>query len=158
MIGNLIKPLVLGALVLTAANGLAAAAQHGGVGKGGGMMSSEMRAAKIEGRIAFLKAALAIKDNQLDAWNAYANGLRAQKHKGHGMRGSHGGGMRGSHGGDKGKGGGKTAVQKIDARIAMMQTHIAALEALKPLATALYAVLDDDQKKMANKLLMKKHH
>jgi hypothetical protein len=160
MIGKVIGPLVLGILVLTATFGMASAAQHGGGGKGGGKMGAEMRAAKIEGRIAFLKAALGIKENQLAAWNAYADGLRAQKHKGHSSRGSHGGGKgKGKgHGDGKGHGGNKTAMEQMDSRIAMMQTHIADLEALKPLATALYAVLDDDQKKMANKILMKKGH
>ncbi len=164
MIGKVIRPLVLGILVLTASFGMASAAQHGG--SGGGKMGAEMRAAKIEGRIAFLKAALGIKENQLAAWNAYADGLRAQKHKGHSSRGSHGGGKgkgdakgkgNGKGHGD-GHGGNKTAMEQMDSRIAMMQTHIADLEALKPLAAALYAVLDDDQKKMANKVLMKKGH
>jgi len=170
MIGKVLRPLVLGILVLTATFGMASAAQHGGSGggKGGGKMGTEMRAAKIEGRIAFLKTALGIKENQLAAWNAYADGLRAQKHKGHSSRGSHGGGKgdgkgkgKGAgkgHGDGKGHGGNKTAMEQMDSRIAMMQTHIADLEALKPLATALYAVLDDDQKKMANRILMKKGH
>ena len=158
MIGNAIKPFVLGILVLAATFGMASAAKHGG----GGKMGTEMRAAKIEGRIAFQKTALGIKENQLAAWNAYADGLRAQKHKGHRSRGSHAGG-KGKHSGKgpsdgKGHGGDKTAMQKMDARIQMMQTHIADLEALKPLTEALYAVLDDDQKKMANKVLMKRGH
>jgi len=166
MIGKTMRPYLLGALALTAASGMAAAQQGGGSGAaghgmaGGGMMGRGMtggvlkpeqrRAAAAEGRIAFLKSALGIKENQLEAWNAYADALRAKKSTGRGMRGS------GMMGGGKGKAAHTTAMQQIDKRIERMEASIADLKALKPRADALYKVLDDDQKKKANALLLRR--
>ncbi len=94
------------------------------------------------GRVAFLKAELAITDQQKDAWDAYAAALKKALE---GMQNMHATMMTMMQA--------KSPVERLDARIAAMDSRLTALKELKPPLANLYAVLSDDQKKKADELM-----
>jgi hypothetical protein len=49
--------------------------------------------------------------------------------------------------------GAQSPVQRLDRHLTMMEGRVAALKEVKPALANLYAALDDNQKKAANKLL-----
>lgn len=138
---------------------------HGmmGAGKGGGMMGrggmmgmmgrgcpmmgmmmgrgGEMPMYR-EGRVAFLKAELAISDAQEKAWDAYAEALKTNMQSMHEMRKT----MMAARAG-------KTPVERLDARVSAMESRVKSLKEIKPALSALYDSLSDDQKKKADALL-----
>lgn len=97
----------------------------------------------VEGRIAFLKAEFGITEAQLPKWTAYADALRATAKT---MRGAMMNGM----------GGGKPMAMpaRMDAMVAMMTARLETLKSTTAAAKALYAVLTDAQKKLADDLIM----
>jgi hypothetical protein len=95
-----------------------------------------------EGRVAFLKAELAITDAQKGVWDAYADALKRNLASMQGMRET----MRTVFEA-------KTPVERLDAHIAAMDTRLAALKDIKPALVNLYAALSADQKKKADELL-----
>lgn len=97
----------------------------------------------VEGRIAFLKAELGITEAQLPKWTAYADALRATAKT---MRGAMMNGMAG----------GKPMAMpaRMDAMVAMMTARLETLKSTTAAAKALYAVLTDAQKKLADELIM----
>ena len=95
-----------------------------------------------EGRIAFLKAELAITDAQNAAWEAYAAQIRKNLTSMQDMQKTMMSMMDA-----------KSPVERIDARIAMMEKRTQALKEIKPALAALYAGLSADQQKMADQLL-----
>jgi hypothetical protein len=95
-----------------------------------------------EGRIAFLKAELAITDAQEGAWKAYADALRKNL-----------AGMQGMHAKMMAMMGAKTPVERLDAHVAAMEGRLQALKDMKPTLSGLYALLSDEQKKKADALL-----
>lgn len=106
---------------------------------GGGMMAPHEH---VEGRLAFLKAELAITAAQESAWSAFAAAARkASKEMGMGM-----GTMPGAPTGGW--------LGMLDRQEKMMTSRLASLRALKAPAMALYAALTDDQKKIADKLMI----
>jgi hypothetical protein len=107
-----------------------------------GMMTGAAEGTFAEGRIAFLKAELAITDAQKPAFDAYAEVLRSNLQNMHSMRQS----MMGMTMA-------KTPVERLETHLAMMEGRIASLREVKPKLEALYATLSDDQKKKANALL-----
>jgi LTXXQ motif family protein len=112
------------------------------MGKGmmqGGMMHSRPM---MEGRLAYIKADLEITDAQTDAWNAYAEAIRARHAS---MEGMHADMMKAKESGN--------AVERMDARIKATEAKLESLKALKPATEGLYAVLTDAQKERADKLL-----
>lgn len=115
---------------------------HGMMGQGMmdhmGMMYGPM----LEGRLAYIKAELAITDAQSAAWNGYVSAAKARAS---GMQGMHETMMKTMQSG--------TAVARMDAHIKAMEGMTEALKALKPATEALYAVLTPDQKKKADLLL-----
>jgi hypothetical protein len=124
---------------------------------GGGMMGGMMQgygmmggcpmmgagaAAHAEGRVAFLKAELAITDQQKGAWDAYAAAIKKNLA---GMESMHETMMKIMQA--------KTPVERLDAHIAAMDARVASLKEIKPALAALYATLSDDQKKKADDLM-----
>jgi hypothetical protein len=95
-----------------------------------------------EGRVAFLKAELAITDAQASVWEAYAAALKKNMQGMQGMRET----MMAARAG-------KTPVARLDAHVTAMQGRLQALKDLKPMLTSLYDALSDDQKKTADQLL-----
>jgi hypothetical protein len=103
-----------------------------------GMMHGPM----LEGRLAYIKAELAITDAQSTVWNEYVTAVKARAPSMQGMRDTM---MQAMQSG--------TATARMDAHIKAMETMTEALKALKPATEALYAVLTPDQKQKADKLL-----
>jgi hypothetical protein len=95
-----------------------------------------------EGRIAFLKAELAITDAQKGAWDAYASALAKNLQGMQAMRQTMAKVMEA-----------KTSVERLDAHIAAMDARLASLKEVKPALAALYVALGDEQKKKADQIL-----
>ena len=110
-------------------------------GPGGGM--EMMPGQHIEGRIAFLKAELGITEAQMPQWNALADARRtAEKSMQAAMTANMGAAMP------------ATAPARADAMVAMMTAKLDAMKRVVPAGKALYAVLTDAQKKVADDLAM----
>ena len=103
---------------------------------GGGM------ATHAEGRIAFLKAELAITDVQKVAWDGYAAALSKNLQT---MPGTRQIMMKTMEA--------KSPVERLDSHITAMEGRVEALKAVKPTLGALYTVLSLDQKNKADQLL-----
>ncbi len=95
-----------------------------------------------EGRIAFLKAELAITDAQNAAWEVYAAQIRKNLTGMQDMQKTMMSMMEA-----------KSPVERIDARIVMMEKRTQALKEIKPALAALYTGLTADQQKKADQLL-----
>lgn len=141
---------------------------QGGMGQGGmgqGMMMScdhmpmmgGMQSGRhIEGRIAFLKTELKITDAQIPQWNAYATALRANATRMQALRAEMMSKGMMSHGmmshGQAGKG------PSVPEHLAWAEQHMAAhmemLGEIKGPLSDLYGVLNDEQKHLADELLM----
>ena len=115
-----------------------------GMMRGGGMMGmmESCGAAYSEGRIAFLKAELAITDQQKGVWEAYAAAIKKNLEGMQGMRATMMKDMQA-----------KSPVERLDAHVAAMESRLAALKELKPALGNLYSALSEDQKKKADELL-----
>ena len=94
------------------------------------------------GRIAFLKAELEITDSQKPVFDAYAAVLKDNLQNMHAMRQTMMGAMSA-----------KTSVERLDARLSMMEGRTASLRKVKPKLESLYAALNDEQKKKADAVL-----
>jgi hypothetical protein len=111
--------------------------------QGHGMMGRQPRmGAMVDGRLAYLKGELEITDAQAAAWEGYASAVKARIDLMKGMHESMFEIMQ--------KG---TATERMDARIAGMEAMLEAMKAMKPATEALYAVLSDEQKKVADELI-----
>ena len=118
--------------------------QHGGMMPMMGMGMMGM-ADHVEGRIAFLKAELKITDAQLSQWNTFADSIRSNAQRMGEMRGTMmQGGMMGQT---------ATAPDRLDRMEKMMTAMVEAVRSAKAALGPLYAVLSDEQKKMADTLL-----
>lgn len=109
---------------------------------GGCPMLGEGSSPHSEGRVAFLKAELGITDAQKAVWDDYAKALK-QNFSSMQMGGQPMMGMMGAG----------SPVEKLDARLAMMEGRVTALKALKVPLTALYSALSPEQKATADRLL-----
>jgi hypothetical protein len=106
---------------------------------GKGMMHSRPM---MEARLAYAKADLEITDDQMDAWNAYADAVRKRHDI---MEGVQTDMMKAMKSGN--------VVDRLDARIKLTETGLESLKALKPATEGLYNALTDAQKKKADELL-----
>jgi hypothetical protein len=107
-----------------------------------GMMAGANATPEIEDRVASLKTELAITDTQNDVWTAYAAAFKKDLES---MRTAHETMMKTM--------GAQSPVQRLDRHLTMMEGRVTALKEVKPALANLYAALDDNQKKAANKLL-----
>lgn len=107
-----------------------------------GTMMGADTATHAEGRIAFLKAELAITDAQKGAWDAYAAALEKNLAGMQAMRPTMMKVMEA-----------KTPVERLDAHIAAMDGRLASLKEVKPVLDKLYAALSADQKAKADQIL-----
>lgn len=107
-----------------------------------GMTMGADTSAFAEGRIAFLKAELAITDAQKGAWETYAAALKKNLQGMQAMRETMGKVMEA-----------KTPVERLDAHIAAMDSRLASLKEVKPALAGLYGTLNDEQKKKADQIL-----
>lgn len=114
----------------------------GGCPMMGGRMAGNM-GMHADGRIAFLKAELAITDAQKDAFDAYAAAVRKNLDQ---MKSRHEAMMK-----VKGDG---TAPERLDRHIGAMESRVASLKEMKEPLGKLYAALSGEQQKKADDLLM----
>ncbi len=119
----------------------------GGMPHMGGMMDHmammQMMGERTEGRLAFIKAELAITEAQLPAWNAYADVVRAEA-----KRRSAGKPMMG-HGAVPAA----TWIDRLTLQEQDMEQRLDSLRRLKGVSAALYAALSATQKKTADEVL-----
>jgi hypothetical protein len=122
----------------------------GGMGQmrqmmGSGMMGGGMAMAPfshIEGRIAFLKAELAITDAQAPQWSAFADVLRDRAKT---MRDSMSDMVKSDQP--------VNAADRTEAMVKIMSAHLESMKTFAAAEKALYAVLTDAQKASADELL-----
>lgn len=107
------------------------------------MLAMRMMRNRPEGRLAFLKAELAITDAQLPQWNAYADVVRAEA-KAH---------TGGNHGMMMGSAKAQTWPERIAAREHELHQNLEAVRKQQAAAAALYDALTDVQKKTADELM-----
>jgi hypothetical protein len=109
------------------------------------MMSAQtgMMASHVEGRIASLKTELKITDGQTPQWNRFADALRDTAKS---MNGMHEQMMQASQG--------VTLPEQLDRREKLMSGHLASLKTLKDALGSLYSSFSDEQKKIADGLMI----
>jgi hypothetical protein len=103
------------------------------------MMGGDMQAMSDQ-RIATLKTQLVITPEQQATWDTYAAALKKNVT-----------GMQAMHQTMKTGMSAKTPVERLDARVAAIETRLAAMKEVKPALSNLYASLSDEQKKKADK-------
>ena len=106
------------------------------------MMGQGNVAGHVEGRIAFLKTELKITEAQLPQWNEFAEALRANAHR-----------MTGMHGMMSQSGAAMSAPERVDRMETMLTDMLESVRTTKAALTPLYAVLTDEQKKLADDLI-----
>lgn len=106
------------------------------------MMNSGNAETHAAGRIAFIKAELAITDAQQSAWENYAIVL---KKKLEGMKAMRSGMMANMKV--------KSPVERLSAHISAMENRLVGLKEEKPVLEKLYATLSEEQKNKADKIL-----
>ena len=112
-------------------------------GMGAGMMTGqEDLKAMVEGRLAYVKTALSITEEQATAWKAYEEAARADVQS---MQTVHQAMMTAMQSG--------SAIDRMQTHITMMQARLDALKVLEPAAETLYQALTPEQKKKADTLL-----
>jgi recombinational DNA repair ATPase RecF len=109
---------------------------------GHGMMGQGDLKAMVEGRLAYVKTALGITDDEAAAWKAYEEASRANVQS---MKSAHQAMMSAMQSG--------SAIDRMQSHISMMQARLDALKALQPAAEALYKALTSEQQKKADALL-----
>lgn len=129
-------------------------ATGGGAGGHGGMMMGHMMCRTtehVEGRLAYLKAELKLTDAQTPQWNAFADAVKSSTQKAgqacasmHEHGGSESSGMSGMSGG---------VLQHLGMMEKMMGAHLEEIRAIKAAAEPLFAVLTDEQKKIADQTM-----
>ncbi len=128
------------------------AMMHGGM-MGGGMMGGgmmgDMPLKHVEGRLAFLKAELKITPAQEPQWTKFADAVRGTAQNAGGKSAEAAkpamrqGGMKPS-----------TAPERLAHYEKALTARLETVRALKAAVDPLYATLSDDQKKVADELLM----
>jgi hypothetical protein len=122
----------------------------GGRAEGHFPLPSEM----VEPRLAFVKTALKITDAQAKQWNAVADVIRKEaKDRDAKMMA-----MRAAHDANPGQPGKFSPIDRMEQRQKMMIENASALGELIAAAKPLYASLSDDQKRVADHLLMMGTH
>ena len=116
-------------------------AMHGGMSSMGMGPAGMHGFGHVEGRLAFAKAEMKITDAQTPQWNAFAEVIRSSSAS---QRTAMQGMMQASGG---------TAPEQIERRIALATAHLEAMKTVLTAAKPLYAVLTDEQKKVADELM-----
>jgi uncharacterized small protein (DUF1192 family) len=117
-------------------------AMRGMMGHGGGDMGM-MMVDHVEGRIAFVKAELAITEAQMPQFTKLSETIRANAKA-----------MQAAMAANMASGAAATGPAHGDAMIAMMTARLDAMKATHAAGKELYAVLTDAQKKTADQMMM----
>lgn len=115
---------------------------------GPGRMGMMAMADHVEGRIAFLKAELNITEAQTAQWNAFADALRENARR---MRGMPAMMMQGGMMSQDGTS--VSAPDRLDRMEKMLTTMLETIKATRTALAPLYAVLTEEQKKVADQLI-----
>jgi hypothetical protein len=109
------------------------------------MMSAQsgMMSADVEGRIASLKTELKITDAQAPAWNQFADTLRATAQS---MNGMYQQVMQPATA--------SPLLARFDRQEAMLTSHLRSVKALKEALEPLYVSFNDEQKKIADGMMI----
>ena len=108
------------------------------------MMGMQSGAEHVEGRLAFIKAELKITDVQAPQWNAFAEAVRRNAGAMAELRKS----MMG------GQGTPAPLPERLAREDKLATAHLAALKKTEEAVARLYAVLTDDQKKVADTIVL----
>jgi hypothetical protein len=114
------------------------------MGQSGMMCTDMMGASPVEGRIAVLKTALQITEMQTSQWDRFAESLRAS---GKAMSDVHRSMLQPMPPA-------KPLPDQLAAREQMMAAHLASVKAMREALAPLYASFTDDQKKLADTLMI----
>jgi hypothetical protein len=96
----------------------------------------------VDGRIAFLKAELKITDAQEAVWKGYADALKNNMQT-----------MKSMHQLMQTTSEADSLVERLDGRVAAMETRLNALKEMRPAMIKLYEALDESQRTNAEELL-----
>jgi hypothetical protein len=96
----------------------------------------------VDGRLAFLKTELKITDAQKDAWDGYATALKKNL-----------GTMKSMHQLMQTTFDARSPVERLEGRVAAMETRLGALKDMQPALAKLYETLDAKQKETADDVL-----
>jgi len=107
-------------------------------------MGMQPGAEHVEGRLAFIKAELKITDAQAPQWNAFAEAVRGNAGSMAEMRKS----MMG------GQGAPATLPERLAREDKLVTAHLAAVKKTEEAVTQLYGMLTDDQKKVADTIVV----
>ena len=108
------------------------------------MMGMRAVGEHVEGRIAFIKAELKITDAQAPQWNAFADAVRGSVSSTMDMGKSM----------TAGQGGASTLPDRLALEVKVITAHLAALKQTEDAVAQLYRVLTDDQKKVADTIVI----
>jgi Spy/CpxP family protein refolding chaperone len=109
---------------------------------GHGMWGQLDPKAMVEGRLAYVKTALGITDDQASVWNSYADAARAKQQ---GVQSARDAMMKTMQSG--------TVIDRMQSRIAITQAALDALKAMQPSTEALYKALTPEQQKKADAMM-----
>ncbi len=110
----------------------------------GGMSPGAMRAFdRIEGQLAYFRTELRVTDAQMPQWNAFADAVRAQAGR---LRQAYMQAMQSA-------GQPASAPAQLERRAALLRAQLDTTEAMTTATAALYAVLSDEQKRLADELM-----
>jgi LTXXQ motif family protein len=109
------------------------------------VMMGQGMAGHVEGRIAFLKTELKITDAQMPLWNAVADAMRVNAKEMAGMMPMMQSMMQQQS---------STLPEKLATREKTITAHLEAFRKFKTAVEPLYAILNDEQKKTADQLLL----
>jgi hypothetical protein len=109
------------------------------------MMGAQSGAEHIDGRLAFIKAELKITDAQVSQWNAFAEAVRGNVGAMAEMRKL----MVSGQGAPA-----ATLPERLAREDKLVTAHLAAIKKTEEAVTQLYAVLTDDQRKVADTIVV----
>ncbi|KGF68013.1 hypothetical protein LL06_19050 [Hoeflea sp. BAL378] len=103
---------------------------------------------RIDGRLAFMKTELGIRDDQSAEWDAFAAALRDNAESHNGLMRS----MMERFSDDDAAN--QTLPERLSEHESFMQARLEQIKEMRAAVEALYAVLDETQKKAANEIVM----
>ncbi|PWS34371.1 hypothetical protein DFH01_25465 [Falsiroseomonas bella] len=110
----------------------------------GGMSPGTLRAfERIEGQLAYFRTELRVTDAQMPQWNAFADAVRAQSGR---LRQAYTQAMQSASQL-------ASAPAQLERRAALLRAQLDTTQAMAAATSALYAVLSDEQKRLADELM-----
>lgn len=127
-------------------------ARHGTAAQHHGERAFRMPGERVEARLAYLKTALRITDEQQPQWDAFANTLRKQAREMDARIEA-----RRAQRAQSGRDGQVTAIERLERRQERLALASSRLNEIVAAAKPLYAALTPQQQKVADELLAQRH-